>query len=44
MLVGGLALLFGVERLVSESGAVTNLFGNIFATVMLHTVLGVSTK
>ena len=31
--VGGLALLLGVERFMSEIRAVTNLFSNIFATV-----------
>jgi Na+/H+-dicarboxylate symporter len=33
--VGGLALLLGVERFMSEIRAVTNLFSNIFATVVI---------
>jgi aerobic C4-dicarboxylate transport protein len=33
--VGGLALLLGVERFMSEIRAVTNLFSNIFATVVV---------
>jgi aerobic C4-dicarboxylate transport protein len=38
--VGGLALLLGVERFMSEIRAVTNLFGNIFATVVVARWLG----
>jgi len=33
--VGGLTLLLGVERFMSEIRAVTNLFSNIFATVVV---------
>jgi aerobic C4-dicarboxylate transport protein len=33
--VGGLALLLGVERFMSEIRAVTNLFSNIFATLVV---------
>lgn len=33
--VGGLALLLGVDRFMAEIRAVTNLFGNIFATVVV---------
>jgi aerobic C4-dicarboxylate transport protein len=38
--VGGLALLLGVERLMSEIRAVTNLFSNIFATVVIAKWMG----
>ena len=38
--VGGLALLLGVERFMSEIRAVTNLFSNIFATVVLSRWMG----
>jgi aerobic C4-dicarboxylate transport protein len=38
--VGGLALLLGVERFMSEIRAVTNLFGNIFATVVVARWIG----
>jgi aerobic C4-dicarboxylate transport protein len=38
--VGGLALLLGVERFMSEIRAVTNLFSNIFATVVIATWMG----
>jgi Na+/H+-dicarboxylate symporter len=33
--VGGLALLLGVDRFMAEIRAVTNLFGNIFATLVI---------
>jgi aerobic C4-dicarboxylate transport protein len=33
--VGGLALLLGIERFMAEIRAVTNLFSNIFATVVV---------
>ena len=33
--LGGLALLVGVDRFMAEIRAVTNLFGNIFATVVV---------
>jgi aerobic C4-dicarboxylate transport protein len=33
--IGGLALLIGVDRFMSEIRAVTNLFSNIFATVVV---------
>src|SRR5437899_1446992 len=38
--VGGLALLLGVERFMSEIRAVTNLFSNIFATVVVSRWMG----
>ncbi len=38
--VGGLALLLGVDRFMSEIRAVTNLFGNIFATVVIAKWMG----
>jgi aerobic C4-dicarboxylate transport protein len=38
--VGGLALLLGVERFMSEIRAVTNLFSNIFATVVVARWMG----
>ena len=38
--VGGLALLLGVERFMSEIRAVTNLFSNIFATVIVARWMG----
>jgi aerobic C4-dicarboxylate transport protein len=38
--VGGLALLLGVERFMSEIRAVTNLFSNIFATVVIARWMG----
>src|SRR5712691_2684214 len=38
--VGGLALLLGVERFMSEIRAVTNLFSNIFATVVVAKWVG----
>src|SRR5262249_181815 len=38
--VGGLALLLGVERFMSEIRAVTNLFSNIFATVVIPRWMG----
>jgi aerobic C4-dicarboxylate transport protein len=38
--VGGLALLIGVERFMSEIRAVTNLFSNIFATVVISRWMG----
>jgi aerobic C4-dicarboxylate transport protein len=38
--VGGLALLLGVERFMSEIRAVTNLFSNIFATVVMSKWMG----
>lgn len=38
--VGGLALLLGVERFMSEIRAVTNLFSNIFATVVISKWMG----
>jgi aerobic C4-dicarboxylate transport protein len=38
--VGGLALLLGVERFMSEIRAVTNLFSNIFATVVIAKSMG----
>jgi aerobic C4-dicarboxylate transport protein len=38
--VGGLALLLGVERFMSEIRAVTNLFSNIFATVVIARSMG----
>jgi aerobic C4-dicarboxylate transport protein len=38
--VGGLALLLGVERFMSEIRAVTNLFSNIFATVVVAKSMG----
>ena len=40
MPVGGLALLLGVERFMSEIRAVTNLFSNIFATVVIAKWMG----
>src|SRR5882672_4702938 len=40
LLVGGLALLLGVERFMSEIRAVTNLFSNIFATVVIARWMG----
>ncbi|MGC2525551.1 MAG: C4-dicarboxylate transporter DctA, partial [Stellaceae bacterium] len=36
----GLALLLGVERFMSEIRAVTNLFSNIFATVVIARWMG----
>jgi Na+/H+-dicarboxylate symporter len=38
--IGGLALLLGVERFMSEIRAVTNLFSNIFATVVVAKWMG----
>ena len=38
--VGGLALLLGVERFMSEIRAVTDLFSNIFATVVIAKSMG----
>ncbi len=38
--VGGLALLLGVERFMSEIRAVTNLFSNIFATAIVSKWMG----
>jgi Na+/H+-dicarboxylate symporter len=38
--VGGLALLLGVERFMSEIRAVTNLFSNIFATIVISRWMG----
>ena len=38
--VGGLALLLGVERFMSEIRAVTNLFSNIFATIVISKWMG----
>jgi Na+/H+-dicarboxylate symporter len=38
--VGGLTLLLGVERFMAEIRAVTNLFGNIFATVIVAKWMG----
>lgn len=38
--VGGLVLLLGVERFMSEIRAVTNLFSNIFATVVVSKWIG----
>ena len=33
--IGGLALLLGIDRFMAEIRAVTNLFSNIFATVVV---------
>jgi aerobic C4-dicarboxylate transport protein len=38
--IGGLALLLGVERFMSEIRAVTNLFSNIFATIVISKWMG----
>ena len=38
--IGGLALLLGVDRFMSEIRAVTNLFSNIFATVVVAKWMG----
>ena len=38
--MGGLVLLLGVERFMSEIRAVTNLFSNIFATVVISKWMG----
>ncbi|HUZ75576.1 MAG TPA: C4-dicarboxylate transporter DctA [Stellaceae bacterium] len=38
--VGGLALLVGIDRFMSEIRAVTNLFSNIFATVVVAKWMG----
>jgi aerobic C4-dicarboxylate transport protein len=38
--IGGLALLLGVERFMSEIRAVINLFSNIFATVVIARWMG----
>jgi aerobic C4-dicarboxylate transport protein len=38
--VGGITLLLGVERFMSEIRAVTNLFSNIFATVVVAKWMG----
>jgi aerobic C4-dicarboxylate transport protein len=38
--VGGLALLLGVDRFMAEIRAVTNLFSNIFATVVIAKWIG----
>jgi Na+/H+-dicarboxylate symporter len=38
--IGGLALLLGVDRFMAEIRAVTNLFGNIFATVAISKWMG----
>jgi Na+/H+-dicarboxylate symporter len=38
--VGGLALLLGIDRFMAEIRAVTNLFGNIFATVVVARWVG----
>jgi Na+/H+-dicarboxylate symporter len=38
--IGGLALLLGVDRFMAEIRAVTNLFSNIFATVVVAKWVG----
>ncbi len=38
--IGGLALLLGVDRFMSEIRAITNLFSNIFATVVVAKWMG----
>ena len=38
--IGGLALVVGIERFMAEIRAVTNLFSNIFATVVVAKWLG----
>jgi aerobic C4-dicarboxylate transport protein len=38
--IGGLALLVGIDRFMAEIRAVTNLFSNIFATVVVAKWLG----
>jgi aerobic C4-dicarboxylate transport protein len=38
--IGGLALLLGIDRFMSEIRAVTNLFSNIFATVIVARWMG----
>ena len=38
--IGGLALLLGIDRFMAEIRAVTNLFGNIFATVVVAKWVG----
>ena len=38
--VGGLALLVGIDRFMAEIRAVTNLFSNIFATVVVAKWMG----
>src|SRR5579885_1893845 len=38
--VGGLALLVGIDRFMAEIRAVTNLFSNIFATVVVAQWMG----
>ncbi len=38
--VGGLALLLGIDRFMAEIRAVTNLFSNIFATVVVAKWMG----
>jgi threonine dehydrogenase-like Zn-dependent dehydrogenase len=38
--VGGLALLLGIDRFMAEIHAVTNLFSNIFATVIITKWMG----
>ena len=38
--VGGLALLLGIDRFMAEIRAVTNLFSNIFATVVVAKWVG----
>jgi aerobic C4-dicarboxylate transport protein len=38
--IGGLALLVGIDRFMSEIRAVTNLFSNIFATVVVAKWMG----
>ena len=38
--IGGLTLLLGVERFMSEIRAVTNLFSNVFATVVVSKWMG----
>jgi len=38
--IGGLALLLGIDRFMAEIRAVTNLFSNIFATVVMAKWMG----
>ena len=38
--IGGLALLLGIDRFMSEIRAITNLFSNIFATVVVAKWMG----
>jgi aerobic C4-dicarboxylate transport protein len=42
--VAGLVLLLRVERFMSEIRAVTNLFSNIFATVVISRWMGVTRR